>query len=105
MANLVCERPDAASFHIPELGRIRLKVEAALQGENAIIEWTRGSLLAAMYDYCDFFAKQDETISISPKARRLLTEDFVNAEFNTSLSPDVTRKMRGAIRDALFCAA
>lgn len=105
MANLVSECRDAASFRISDLGRIRLRVEAALQDENAIIEWTRGSLLAAMYDYCDLFEKQDETISISAKARLLLTEDFVNAEFNTSLSPAVTRKMRGAIREACSLAA
>lgn len=100
MANVVSECPGRESFTISELGRIRQRVEKAIEPENAMVEWTRGAFLSAMYYYADLFSKEDKIVSITPKARQILDEHFVNAEFNFSMSDRVKEKMQEAIREA-----
>lgn len=100
MANVVSAFPLRESFSLPELGRARQHVEDALRQEDIVIEWTRSAFLSTMFYYRDFFSKRDDMVSVSQKARDVLTEQFVDEEFNFRLDCAVPKKIRASICEA-----
>lgn len=103
IANVVSEQPARKSFSLSELGKARNAVEDALRDSDLVVEWTRSAFLSTMFYYRDFFSKRDETITITARAREVLTEAFVATEFNFDLDPTVQKKMRDSIRTTFAC--
>jgi hypothetical protein len=101
IANVVSTHRGRVSFTLPELGRARVQVELALKDQDVVIDWTRNAFLSTMYYYGDFFSKRDDTVTVTDKARGLLTEEFVAQEFNFDLPSGVPEKMRASIREAI----
>lgn len=101
IANVISEQPDRDSFSLSELGKARRRVEKDLQDRDVVVEWTRSAFLSTMFYYRDFFSKRDETMTVTPKAQKVLTESFVAQEFNVGLDSMIQDRMRASIRAAL----
>ena len=97
MANAFVVCPERTSFELTDMRRMRDDVATALKDENVVIDWTRDSVMAALYYYRDLFRKTGTAVEWVPVDR---DADYVKEELGAGLSGTLMEKVSNAIRDS-----
>lgn len=85
------------SFRLNVMHVMSERVEAALERENVIVDWTRQSVLSAFEQHSVMFEKRGDMVCRTESSDKYFDNSFMDSEFNCGLSQSLVKKMQEAI--------